>query len=62
LDDLNCGAGRIVLQGKASRGDKMPLPLPADVGEALSAYLRQGRPATGEPPGVSQSIRIIGAL
>jgi integrase/recombinase XerD len=60
LDDLNCGAGRIVLQGKASREDKMPLP--ADVGEALSAYLRQGRPATGEPPGVSQSIRIIGAL
>lgn len=56
LDDLDWRAGRIVLQGKASREDGMPLP--ADVGEALSAYLRQARPATGEPPGVSAAVLI----
>jgi integrase len=50
------GAGRIVLRGKASRDDGMPLP--ADVGEALSAYLRQARPATGEPPGVSAAVLV----
>ena len=54
LDDLDWRAGRIVLRGKASREDGMPLP--ADVGEALSAYLRQARPATDEPPGVSAAV------
>jgi hypothetical protein len=38
------------LRGKASREDGMPLA--ADVGEALSAHLRQARPATSEPPGI----------
>ena len=56
LDDLDWRAGRIVLRGKASREDGMPLP--ADVGEALSAYLRQARPATGEPPGVSAAVPV----
>ena len=44
LDNLDWRAGRIVLRGKASREDGMPLP--ADITEALSAYLRQARPAT----------------
>ena len=56
LDDLDWRAGRIVLRGKASREDGIPLP--ADVGEALSAYLRQARPATGEPPGVSAAVPV----
>jgi integrase len=42
LDDLDWRAGRSVLRGKASR--KHGMPLPADVGEASSAYLRQARP------------------
>ena len=48
------GVPAIVLRGKASREDGMPLR--ADVGEALSAYLRQARAATGEPPVVSAAV------
>jgi hypothetical protein len=51
LEDLDWRAGRVVLRGGASREDTMPLP--AEVGAALSATGRRGRPATGEPPGVS---------
>jgi integrase len=35
VDNLDWRAGRIILRGKVSRDDGMPLP--ADVGEALSA-------------------------
>ena len=45
LDDLNWRAGELVVRGKARRDD--PLPLPADVGEAIAVYLAKGRPATG---------------
>jgi integrase/recombinase XerD len=42
LDDINWSAGQLRIRGKAGqRGD---LPLPADVGEAIAAYLRNGRP------------------
>jgi integrase/recombinase XerD len=44
LDDIDWRAGQIVLRGKASRQDGMPLP--CDVGEALSDYLSQARPPT----------------
>jgi len=54
VDDFDWRAGRIVLRGKASREDGMPPP--ADVGEALSAYLRHAQPATGEPPSVSAAV------
>lgn len=43
LGDIDWRGGQIVLRGKASREDGMPLP--ADVGEALSTYLSQARPA-----------------
>ena len=43
VDDLDWRAGRIILRSKASREDAMPLP--ADVGEALSAHPRQGPPS-----------------
>jgi hypothetical protein len=56
LDDLDRRAGRIVLRGKASREDGMPLP--ADVGDAFSAYLCRARPVTGEPPGVSAAVPV----
>ena len=44
LDDLDWRAGQLVVRGKARRDD--PLPLPVDVGEAIAAYLSDGRPDT----------------
>src|SRR6266536_1178346 len=45
LDDLDWRAGEISVHGKGSRRER--LPLPADVGEALVAYLHGGRPRAG---------------
>jgi integrase/recombinase XerD len=42
LDDINWDAGEITVQGKGSRVER--LPLPQDVGQALAAYLKRGRP------------------
>jgi site-specific recombinase XerD len=42
LGDVDWRAGEIVVRGKGRREDR--LPLPADVGEALVAYLSQARP------------------
>lgn len=44
LDDIDWRAGEIVVHGKGHRSDR--LPLPSDVGEAIVAYLRRGRPKT----------------
>jgi integrase len=44
LDDIDWRGGEIVVRGKARRRDR--LPLPADVGQALAAYVRDARPAT----------------
>jgi integrase/recombinase XerD len=46
LDDINWCCGQIVVVGKGNRAER--LPLPADVGAAIAAYLRRGRPATAE--------------
>ena len=43
LDDVNWRAGEIGIRGKGGQYDI--LPLPADVGSALVAWLRDGRPA-----------------
>ena len=43
LDDFDWRAGTFVVRGKGNRAES--LPLPADVGEAIAAYLRRGRPA-----------------
>ena len=42
LDDVNWRQGEIVIGGKGARRDRLPLPV--DVGEALVAYVRDGRP------------------
>jgi integrase/recombinase XerD len=42
LDDIDWRAGELVVRGKGSRRDR--LPLPADVGQTLASYLRRGRP------------------
>ncbi|WP_244621984.1 site-specific integrase [Neomesorhizobium albiziae] len=46
LDDLDWRAGEILVRGKGSCIQR--LPLPADVGEAVAAYLRYGRPRTAQ--------------
>jgi len=42
LEDLDWRRGEILVRGKGGREDR--LPLPADVGTALAAYLQRGRP------------------
>jgi site-specific recombinase XerD len=42
LDDLDWSAGLLRVRGKGAR--EAMLPLPADVGQAIAAYLQDGRP------------------
>jgi integrase/recombinase XerD len=42
LDDIDWKAGRLSVRGKSGR--QFELPLPTDVGQAIVAYLRHGRP------------------
>ena len=42
LDDLNWESGEVLVRGKGGREDRLPL-LP-DVGRAIAAYLKNGRP------------------
>jgi site-specific recombinase XerD len=44
LDDIDWRAGVVTVHGKGSELDRLPLPV--DVGEAITAYLRRGRPPT----------------
>lgn len=46
LDDIDWRAGELVVRGKARRQDR--LPLPHDVGDALSTYLTRVRPAASD--------------
>ena len=43
LDDLDWRAGEIVVRGKATRVDRLPMPI--DVGDAVVGYIGHGRPA-----------------
>jgi site-specific recombinase XerD len=45
LDDIDWRTSELVIRGKGSRVDR--LPLPADVGQAIASYLRRGRPRSG---------------
>ncbi|MBE3088191.1 MAG: tyrosine-type recombinase/integrase, partial [Chloroflexi bacterium] len=42
LDDIDWNTGQMSIRGKG--GCRTALPLPRDVGEAIAAYLRNGRP------------------
>ncbi len=42
LDDLDWRSGELVVRGKGSRLDRLPMPF--EVGDAITAYLRRGRP------------------
>lgn len=70
LDDIDWRAGEIVVRGKGRTEERLPLPY--DVGEAIAAYLRRGRPRRPErevflrvnaprrglaPEGVSEVVR-----
>jgi site-specific recombinase XerD len=44
LDDIDWRHGEIAVLGKGNRAER--LPLPAEVGAAIAAYLRRGRPGT----------------
>jgi integrase/recombinase XerD len=44
LDDIDWRRGEITIAGKGNRRDR--LPLPADAGEVVADWLRQGRPPT----------------
>jgi site-specific recombinase XerD len=70
LDDIDWRSGEIVVRGKGRTEER--LPLPSDVGEAIAAYLRRGRPQRPErevflrasaplrglaPEGVSEVVR-----
>ena len=44
LDDIDRDAGQMTIRGKGGRSAQ--LPLPADVGAAVAAYLRHDRPAS----------------
>jgi site-specific recombinase XerD len=44
LDDIDWHVGELRVLGKGNRGES--LPLPADVGAAITAYLRRGRPSS----------------
>jgi integrase/recombinase XerD len=44
LADVDWRRGEIVVRGKGNRCERLPLPV--DVGQAIVAYLRRGRPAS----------------
>jgi integrase/recombinase XerD len=46
LDDVDWRAGELVVLGKGRRAERLPLPV--DVGEAITAYLRDGRPDSAQ--------------
>lgn len=60
LDDLGWRAGEITVTGKGGRVDR--LPLPADVGEAIAAYLQRGRPRCDHRRLFLRAIAPIGPL
>jgi site-specific recombinase XerD len=55
LDDIDWRSGEIVVRGKGNRAER--LPLPADVGSAIAAYLQRGRPQTADGRSVFMRVR-----
>lgn len=58
LDDIDWRRGELTVTGKGNRSEK--LPLPGDVGKAITAYLRHGRPPAAE--GRSVFVRVHAPL
>jgi integrase/recombinase XerD len=55
LGDIGWRQGEVVIRGKGSRRDS--LPLPADVGEAVAGWLAEGRPRNAAGPAVFVRLR-----
>lgn len=55
LDDVDWRGGEIMVRGKHRRADRLPLPV--DVGEAIVAYLKGGRPGSAIGRGVFLRVR-----
>jgi integrase/recombinase XerD len=55
LEDVDWCAGELRVHGKGPRVER--LPLPADVGEALAGYLRDGRPVDAGTRAVFMRVR-----
>lgn len=55
LDDVDWRAGELVVVGKGRRSERLPLPV--DVGEAITIYLRDGRPGTAQDRALFQRVR-----
>lgn len=60
LEDIDWRAGELVVHGKGGRDDR--LPLPADAGAAIAAYLRRGRPACERREVFLRALAPIGPL
>jgi integrase/recombinase XerD len=60
LEDIDWRAGEITVHGKGRRDER--LPLPADVGEAIVAYLARGRPAGGRREVFLRTVAPVGPL
>jgi site-specific recombinase XerD len=46
LDDVDWRAGELVVIGKGRRAERLPLPV--EIGEAITSYLRDGRPGSAQ--------------
>lgn len=55
LDDIDWRRGEIAVLGKGNRAER--LPLPAEVGAAIAAYLRRARPGTAQGRSVFVRVR-----
>lgn len=60
LDDIDWRAGEIVVRGKGRREDRLPLPV--DVGEAITGYLQRGRSRTTRREVFLRALAPVGPL
>lgn len=60
LEDIDWRAGEIMVHGKGRRDER--LPLPADAGQAIAAYLIRGRPATSHREVFVRLVAPVGPL
>jgi site-specific recombinase XerD len=55
LEDVDWRAGELVVTGKGRRSERLPLPV--DVGEAITRYLRDGRPSSAQDRCLFQRVK-----
>lgn len=60
LDDIDWRGGQLLVHAKGGRQERLPLPV--DVGRALVAYLRDGRPVTTSRAVFMRAVAPVGPL